>query len=330
MYLVDRTRMVQQAAGYARLFGRDRLTVGVLFPIEAFKGDMPTMTGQVELARFAEQAGFDALWFRDVPLRDPGFGDVGQVFDPFVYLGYIAAATSTIALGTAAIVLPLRHPLHTAKAAASVDQLSNGRLVLGVASGDRASEFPAFGVAIDERAELFRENLWVVQESLREQFPVLDSRYGRMVGVDLIPKPVASEIPVLITGRSGQDLDWIARHAHGWMSYPRSPSLQAQTVREWHDAQQRVRGTVDLPFAQSLYIDLDAEADARERPIHLGYRLGQHALVRLLARLHAAGVAHVIINLKYGSRPADVVMRDLADLLPRVHEEARTGAHAVA
>jgi hypothetical protein len=92
MYDVD-PRPAQQSPGYQRLFGRERLTVGVFFPIESFRGDTPTMQGQVELARFAEQAGFDALWFRDVPLRDPSFGDVGQVYDPFVYLGHICCRT---------------------------------------------------------------------------------------------------------------------------------------------------------------------------------------------------------------------------------------------
>ncbi|HEU5293187.1 MAG TPA: TIGR03571 family LLM class oxidoreductase, partial [Burkholderiaceae bacterium] len=241
MYAVD-PRPAQQSPGYRRLFCQERLTLGVLFPIESFRGDMPTMQGQVELARFAEQAGFDALWFRDVPLRDPSFGDVGQVYDPFVYLAHIAALTRSITLGTAAIVLPLRHPLHTAKAAASVDRLSGGRLVLGVASGDRPSEFPAFGVDIGERAALFRENLLVLQRALGESFPELDSRYGLLRGVDLVPKATTRELPLLITGRSGQELDWIARHAHGWLSYPRAPSLQARVIADWHAAQRRVRG----------------------------------------------------------------------------------------
>jgi luciferase-type oxidoreductase len=82
-----------------------------------------------------------------------------EVYDPWVYLGWIAAQTRTIALATGSIILPLRHPLHTAKASASIDQLSGGRFVLGVASGDRPVEFPAFGVDIDKRAALFRENL---------------------------------------------------------------------------------------------------------------------------------------------------------------------------
>jgi luciferase-type oxidoreductase len=323
MFKVDATARVEDAPGFHRMFAPGRLTLGLFFPIEAFRGDQPAMRDQEQLATRAQALDFAALWFRDVPLRDPAFGDVGQVFDPFVYLGHIAAVTHTIALGTAAIVLPLRHPLHTAKAAASVDQLGQGRLVLGVASGDRPSEFPAFGVSIDERGALFRDNLMVLQRALGESFPLLDSRYGRLHGVDLVPKATTREIPVLVTGRSGQDLDWIARHAHGWLSYPRAPSLQARVVNEWREAQHRVRGRIDLPFAQSLYIDLDARADLPEQPIHLGYRLGRRALVALLARLHAAGVQHVILNLKYGSRAAPKVMRELADALPAVHAATR-------
>ncbi len=317
---VNRAVPVEHSRGYRQLFGQPRLTLGVLFPIEAYSGDQPTMQGQTELAQFAESTGFDALWFRDVPLRDPGFGDIGQIFDPFVYLGHIAARTSTIALGTAAIILPLRHPLHTAKAAASVDQLSGGRLVLGVASGDRPSEFPAFGVGLDERAELFRENLLVFRRALTESFPAIRSRYGAMQGVDLVPKAVAGGIPVLVTGRSGQSLEWIAEHAQGWLSYPREPDLQARLIVEWKRAQASVRPTADLPFAQSLYIDLLRDPDAAPTSMHLGYRLGRRPLVQLLTRLHAIGVRHVIFNLKYGQRPASDVMRELADeVLPAVH-----------
>ena len=139
------------------------------------------MRDQERLARRAEELGFAALWVRDVPLRDPTFGDIGQIYDPWVYLGWIAAQTRDIALATGSIVLPLRHPLHTAKAAASVDQLTQGRLVLGVASGDRPVEFPSFGVDFERRGSLFRENFRVIREVLADEFPVVRSSYGGAV-----------------------------------------------------------------------------------------------------------------------------------------------------
>lgn len=86
----------------------------------------------------------------------PSFGDAGQVFDPWAYLGYLAAATEQIALGTTSTVLPLRHPLHTAKAATSTDHLSGGRLFLGVATGDRTVKYPAFGEDHEDRATTFQ------------------------------------------------------------------------------------------------------------------------------------------------------------------------------
>ena len=91
----------QQHRSFRHTFKAGHLTLGLFFPIEAFQGDMPTMLHQAELAHRAEELGFSTLWFRDVPLRDPSFGDTGQVFDPWVYLGFIAARTSTIALMTA-------------------------------------------------------------------------------------------------------------------------------------------------------------------------------------------------------------------------------------
>ena len=143
--------------GFQRMFAKEQLTVGVFFPIEAYKGSIPRMQNQVILARRAEDLGFAALWFRDVPLYDPSFGDVGQIFDPWVYLGYIVAHTQTIALATGSIIFSLRHPLHLAKAAASVDQLSNGRLVMGVASGDRPVEFPKIhGKRLGDRSQFDR------------------------------------------------------------------------------------------------------------------------------------------------------------------------------
>lgn len=327
MFDVNRDLPVEAHRGYRQIFRGDRLTLGVMFPIEAYAGDRPTMHRQAELAQFAEAAGFDALWVRDVPLRDPGFGDLGQVHDPFAYLGYVAAQTRSITLGTAAIILPLRHPLHTAKAAASVDQLSGGRLVLGVAAGDRPSEFPAFGVDHLERAELFRDNLTVLQRALTESFPTLSGRYGHAEGVDLVPKPVAHGIPVLVTGRAGQSLEWIARHAQGWLSYPRPAAAQAHVVAEWRRAQLNVRSDADLPFAQSLYIDLLRDPDAEARPMHLGYRLGRGALIRLLRTLHAAGVRHVVFNLKYGQRDAGEVMSELAmAVLPQLQRPTGVAA----
>ena len=238
---------------------------------------------------------------RDVPLRDPTFGDVGQVYDPWVYLGWIAAQTSTIALATGSIVLTLRHPLHTAKAAASVDRLSGGRLVLGVASGDRPVEFPAFGVDYDGRDAVFRENLRVIREVLAVEFPRVRSSSGTLSGaVDLIPKP-AGRLPILVTGSSRQDLDWIAEHSDGWITYPRPVGRQAELAARWRAAVASAAPGAFKPFAQSLYLDLVEDPGGPPEPLHLGFRAGRDDVLRYLEGLRAAGVHHVGLNFKYAA-----------------------------
>ncbi|MDB5764436.1 MAG: 5,10-methylene tetrahydromethanopterin reductase [Herminiimonas sp.] len=82
MLTANRGAGTSDVNGYQCMFAPDRLTLGVFFPIEAFQHDQPSMLRQEHLARRAEELGFAALWFRDVPLRDPSFGDIGQVFDP--------------------------------------------------------------------------------------------------------------------------------------------------------------------------------------------------------------------------------------------------------
>ncbi|MDI3328690.1 MAG: LLM class oxidoreductase [Alicyclobacillaceae bacterium] len=306
--------------GFRRIFAENRLTLGLMLPIEAYEGDLPPLERGIERIRRAEELGFRALWFRDVPLRDPEFGDTGQVYDVWVYLGYVAAHTHSVTLGTASVVITLRHPLHVAKAAASVDRLSGGRLVLGVASGDRPVEFPAFCVEIDDIPERFRESFFYLQRALEEEFPVIDSPLGRLRGADLVPKPLLGSIPLLITGQSGQTPEWIARHGDGWLYYPRHPLFLERLIRRWREWAAEGEPGVFKPFAQPLPLDLAEDPDTPLEKSRMGIRVGRHGLVEHLEHLRRIGVNHVIIGLKGSRRPVDEVMEELAEeVLPRFH-----------
>ena len=314
-----RSETAPQSPGFRRTFpGRGHLTLGLTFPIEAYSGDVPRMEGQLDLARRAEALGFSTLWVRDVPLHDPSFGDVGQIYDPWVWLGAVATVTCRIALATGAIALPLHHPLDVAKSAASVDALSGGRLVLGLASGDRPVEYGAYGRDIENRGAAFREGLAYLRTLTETAFPQTDTPFGGLEGsADLLPKPAAGRLPVLVTGRARQDLDWIGRETDGWLTYPRPPHQQAQVVAEWDAAVARGGARAPRPFAQSLYVDLTDDPRASPGPIHLGWRLGREALLELLDMYRAIGVGHILINLKYGRRPADEVVEEIgAEILP--------------
>jgi luciferase-type oxidoreductase len=312
--------------GFSKVFG-PKLSLGLFFPIEAYAGDTPLMQGQEALARRAEALGFSALWVRDVPLRDPTFGDVGQIFDPWVYLAHIAANTSRIALGTGAIVLPVRHPLHVAKAAASVDLLSGDRLVLGVAAGDRLREFAAFSTDSATRGERFRNHLTLVRRAWSETFPAWEGASGALDGLDPIPKPALGGVPIAVAGYAQQDLRWIAGHADAWITYPGPLARQAEVAARWRAAVDAAGVDHEARLAQSLYIDLASDPRRLPRPIHLGWSLGREPLIELLTGLGDLGMNHVVLNLKYGRRPAPEVLEELgAEVLPHFRDQERNAA----
>lgn len=303
--------------GHNQVFQPNRLSVGLVAPLESYpKESVPTMEHHLERARLAERAGFSALWLRDVPFNVPSFGDAGQVFDPFVYLGFLAGQTEHIALGVASLILPLRHPAHVAKAAATADQLSGGRLILGIASGDRPDEYPALNETYGNRGERFRDSFEFIRE-MAHSAPAFENRYGQTNGeMDLLPKPTAGKIPMLITGGSQQTPQWGARHTDGLITYPRSIDDQANAVRSWREGIPGETG-FSKPVMQSLYIDLLTDPDAPPQPIHLGFRSGMKFLKAYLKSLEEIGVNHVALNLRFNQADIEKTLLYLADdLLP--------------
>ncbi|NNK90631.1 MAG: LLM class oxidoreductase, partial [Saprospiraceae bacterium] len=290
-------------------------------PIENYAGHpVPSMRQHLERVILIELLGFKALWIRDVPFYVPSFGDAGQTYDPFTYLGYLAGKTSKIGLGFASIALPLHHPVHVAKSAATIDQLSDGRLILGVASGDRQEEYPATNTDYKNRGKLFRHSFEYIRKS-QESFPYLeDNIYGTLDGqTDILPKAVSHKIPMLITGNSQQSLEWVAEKGDGWMYYPRNLYMQEHNIKEWRNLIIK-DGIHDKPFMQPLYVDLHENDDYKPVGIHLGFRIGTNYLVEYLQQLKYIGVNHVAINLRFNSSDIENTLENLADkVLPHFH-----------
>lgn len=311
------TEFARINAGFDATFQAGRLSLGLVVPIERYAGGpVPEMTRHVERVELAERLGFAAVWLRDVPFNVPSFGDAGPLFDPFTYLGFLAARTSRIALGVASIVLPLRHPADVAKAAASADVLSGGRLVLGVASGDRPAEYPAMNRDFATRGESFRTGFDYIRR-MAGDWPSVEGPHGSLDGeMDMLPKPVGGRLPLLVTGSSRQDPSWIAANADGWMTYPQPLDAQRRTVADWQ-AGVRAIGPRPKPVLQPLYIDLDDDPDALPRPIHLGLSTGVRPLLAYLQRLEAIGVNHVALNLRFQRGDVETTLERLADeILP--------------
>lgn len=307
--------------GYNNTFRPDQLSLGVVVPVENYdRSPVPKMKDHLSKVLLVEELGFKAIWIRDIPLNIPSFGDAGQTFDPFTYLGFLAGRTSSIALGVSSIALPLHHPLHVAKSAATVDQLSAGRLILGVASGDRPEEYPAMGIDFEERGNLFREAFSYIRQAQLD-FPVVESEpFGQLTAqADVLPKPYGRKLPLLITGSSRQTLDWNAEHGDGWMNYPRNLYEQKTNIKEWRKLIGE-HSSVNKPFMQPLYVILEESDDFRPEPIPLGFRIGVNRLIGYLHELQDMGVNHLAINLRFNQMEMTKTLEKLASkVLPHFH-----------
>jgi len=308
--------------GYKRVFAPQRLTLGLFLPLSVYTGKLNVMEEHIKHIRYIDQRNFAAIWVRDIPLYDPGFGDAGQVFDALGYLSYLAGQTHQIALGTGSIVLPLWHPVALAKMIGTLDHLSNNRLLLGIGSGDRMAEFPAFGVDFASRGARFANIVEELRMLTSTSFPTIQSEITQMHGLDLIPKPVNPHIPMLITGSSQQSLSWIAAHGDGWITYPGATASSLHTAR-LRDKIQAWRAliphTIFKPHMTNEWIDLVDDPHFPRTPIQGGFVLktGRLGLIELLQEWQEAGVNHAALGIQYCQRPIPEVIDELAsEVLP--------------
>ncbi|MGC4963209.1 LLM class F420-dependent oxidoreductase [Gordonia sp. DT218] len=182
-------------------------------------GDLFAAGGIKEVAVRAEHAGFDAFSLSEHPAPGARWLATGghQTLDPFVTLGYVAAATQRLKLLTYLAVAPYRNPLLLAKSAATLDTLSGGRLILGLGAGYQKSEFHALGVDIAERNALLDEALDVLPRHWSGEPFSFQGKHFSARDVMCRPRPVQTPIPIWIGGNSRLSRRRVARAGQGWM-----------------------------------------------------------------------------------------------------------------
>ena len=222
------------------------------------------VTGQVltEAARAAEESGADDLWVSDHVLLPAGSRRPPELFhDPLTVLAWAAAATTRAGLGTSVLVAPYRHPVLVAKALASVDALSGGRVIWGVASGWLEPEFAALGARFDERGARTDEAiracraLWAGAERFEGRWLALD-------GMRLTPPPARpGGPPVWVGGNSDAGLRRAARLGDGWHTTIAEPDALAERLARL-DEELRAEGRSRSGFTVSVRVRKRA-ADAQ-------------------------------------------------------------------
>jgi probable F420-dependent oxidoreductase len=270
-------------------------------------GCAPELYQQEGLAAFvraAEEAGFDAVAFTEHPAPSLKWLQAGghESLDPLTALAFAAAVTSRITLMTYLLVLPYRNPLMTAKMIATVDLLSQGRLVVGAGGGYLRSEFFALGVDFDERGALFDEAIDVLRALWTGESLTFEGRHFTARGQVSTPAPVQRPHPPIWIGGNGKNARRrVARAADGWMpllvgeelaSTTRMPALA--TVAQLAGAVDELRGMLTEAGRDPASVRVQVQGRQGDLLVHREGSWAQHH--DFLGELEAAGATDVVIR----------------------------------
>jgi probable F420-dependent oxidoreductase len=240
-----------------------RMKLGLVGALDegGFNGKTPSWRDVQALAQAAEQVGFDSFWLADhFIIRFPERDESGQ-WEVFTFLSAVAAVTSRIQIGPLVACTSFRNPALLAKMADSLDEISDGRFVLGLGAGWHEPEYSAFGYPFDHKAARFEEALQIIVPLLREGHVDFHGQYYEATDCVLRPRgPSAGRIPIWIGARRPRMLEQTARYADDFNSV-------------WH---------LDPARAKERYGEFEAACAAVGRdPASVEHSAG--TLVRLLA-----------------------------------------------
>jgi probable F420-dependent oxidoreductase len=186
---------------------------GVMF---ANVGPMAHAEGAIGIAQAAEAAGIESLWTVEHTVVPAGYQSTypysptgkmpgpedSPIPDPLIWLSFVAAATSTIRLGTGILILPQRNPVTLAKEVATLDQLSGGRVELGIGVGWLEEEFDAIGVPFAERGKRTDEHVAALRALWTQAPATHHGEFTSFTDVYSLPQPTQANIPIVVGGHS--------------------------------------------------------------------------------------------------------------------------------
>ena len=219
--------------------------------------EMPNAKALVEYGVRVEELGYDSVWVWDHILLgvEPNF----PIIDSLTVLTGIAARTTRIKVGTGILVLTLRNAVTLAKQLSSIDQLSEGRLIMGLASGWYKREFDAVGIPFEKRGKIMDENLEIMNRLWTEEKVDGDYMNHKISAAVMYPKPYQTpRMPILIGGYVDKVLQRAATAGDGWLTYFYRPE---DFERSWT----KIRG-----FAEEAGKDPDTLLNASQLPIMVG------------------------------------------------------------
>lgn len=278
----------------------------------------------------AEALGFDSAWTQEQVLGPiPNLG-------PIETMAYAAACTEHIRLACAVFVSPLHSPVHLAKSLSTLDQLSRGRIEVGVGTGGRARMFSAFGIEQDGYVRRFTEGLRLMKACWTEPKVTFDGRYWQVDGGMMEPKPFQKPYPpIWIGGSHPAALRRAVRHANGFFGAGSTTTARfADQARVVRDALAEAGPDADgFRIAKRVYIALDDDGERAKRRIgeslnQLYGQFGVHDIaavavagtpddcIRGLREVAAAGAELILVNPMFDNR--EQMERIAAEVIPEV------------
>jgi probable F420-dependent oxidoreductase len=269
-----------------------------------------------EVAAAYEDNGFESIWIPEhlvfpaempptYPYSDTGFPPVTSdtpSYDPWVVLGYLAAATTRIRLATNIFILPLRHPLQTARSVVTVDRVSGGRVTLGIGVGWLADEFDYLGLDFADRGRRTDAAIDAIRRLWSEDVIHVRDEHFQFGPVKFSPKPLQQpSVPIEVGGASGAALRRAGRLGDGWIEI----------------------GASDLDdFRRKLAIVLEARRDAgRTGPFEVTASGAMAEDLDGYRRLEEAGATRVITGPRPHSGQSRLTPDDVADWAKRFADE---------
>ncbi|MBA3643588.1 MAG: LLM class flavin-dependent oxidoreductase [Chloroflexia bacterium] len=218
--------------------GQRPLSVGLFLPLweESTSGKVPAWTEVLARAQLAEAVGFDSIWLPDhLILRFPDAEPEG-VWEGWTVLAALAAATKRIALGPLVACTSFRNPALLAKMADTVDEISGGRLILGLGAGWHEPEYRAYGFPFDHRVSRFEEALKIIHGLLRHGQIDFEGTYYSARECELRPRgPRPEGPPIMIGSVSPRMLGLVARYADLWNVYFSTTQNSASNIPLLHE-----------------------------------------------------------------------------------------------
>ncbi len=199
------------------------IDVGLVLPMmqRPDTGETPAWAMIRSLAQRAESAGFDTVWVADELLwRSPNRPTASGWWEGVAMTSAVAASTSTVAVGTWVLSALHRKPALTAKVAHTLDEVSGGRLTLGVGAGHAGNQGAAFGYPLDKTVSRYAEALDILVPALRGENVTYEGEYHRVEDLEILPLgPRAGSIPLMLAGHGPRTMKLAAQHGDIWSGF---------------------------------------------------------------------------------------------------------------